>query len=57
VLSNYILDKWLVVDNIFTKRACQDAKNYCESVNYNYNELIKSFDWKFVDNLFFKSFN
>jgi len=57
VETNYILDKWLVVDNIFTKRACQDAKNYCESVNYNYNELIKSFDWKFVDNLFFKSFN
>jgi hypothetical protein len=57
VETNYILDKWLIVDNIFTKRACQDAKNYCESVNYSYDELIKSFDWKFVDNLFLKNFN
>ena len=57
VEADYILEQWKNADNQFTKRAYADAETFCSKVNFNYEEILKTFEWEFVDDLFSKSFS
>jgi hypothetical protein len=56
VETDYILEQWKNADNQFTRRAYADAETFCSTVDFKYEEIIKTFEWEFVDALFFKSF-
>jgi hypothetical protein len=61
VEGNYILSKWKEPQDIINadkiKDAYEDAVLFVEKNNYNLTNLLQSYEWKFVDELYKKRYN
>jgi len=56
VENNFILNKWsnpaLVPGSSYVQAAGEDARNFIESHNYDFESIFKSYEWDYVDRLY-----
>jgi hypothetical protein len=52
--TEYRLSKWLSCSSCWTQRGAEDAVNFYTSVDGNYNKLMQTYEWQWLDRYYRK---